>query len=284
MNSYMRVIYLFPILSLLFLMSFAFNHDHNHDGGLELTNPKWSPNGELLLASSEKYTGLYIIEPTSGKIKASYLNDLAIGYAACWSNDGKYVYYREKNKDYTFSLKKIDINTGVVQIVNKNPQLLTNKSFNDGLTGNIYLNYKQEVVKRTNANEELVVLPAEIDNYYHMISSTNNKYGVVHSGPFMFWVDFKTGLKQNLTQGLANAISPDGKTVYFHRDYSNNGHHISGAELFAVDVSSKKVTQLTNTKNELEMWPDISPDGTKIAYSDTKTGKIIVKELTKLNK
>ena len=48
------------------------------------------------------------------------------------------------------------------------------------------------------------------------------------------------------------------------------------ADLFIADVETGVVTRLTDTPDVVEMFPRWSPDGTRIAYSTHRLGKICV--------
>ena len=257
------------ILFSLFLINsfFFYGQEHNHPHDLKYVNPRYSPNGEYILASAEGYTGLYVLDAQTMEQKKVFKKEMAIGYGATWSNDSKSIYYRYK-VGFEFKTKQIDIHTGQEKASEVNPLIFTCK----GYIGNSfpYLTNSNQIQYGDKVMGELG------DNYYHLVANQTNTAFVAHLGSKIVLVDIKNNQITELTWGLANAISADGRYIYFHRDYSSDGHHITGGELFVYDVVEKKETQLTSTSEAIELWPDISPDGTKLVYSDDKTGKIEV--------
>lgn len=252
---------------------------------VELIDPKWSPNGDYILASASGYAGLYIINSSNGKIEYSFLTDLPVGYGSSWSSNGKFIYYREKNKEHTFIFKKIDIISGVTKVVNLNPQMLTNKSYNDESHTHVYLDYYMNVVSSNNKGKRPTIIAKKSKQiYYHLISTKNQSKGVIHKGSNIIWMNFITGEHQVLTTGIANAISPDEQTVYFYRDHSSNGEEINKSELFSINVNTKKITKLTNEKDGIVLFPDVSPDGLKVAYTEYKAGGLVIQSLNKTGK
>ena len=254
------------LLVIFCIMVYFVQSQHNHEHTFKYINPKYSPNGELILASAEGYLGIYILDAKTLKKKHEFLIDKPIGYGAAWFFDSNYVVFREK-ENYTFKTKKLNIKTGQITQTLISPLLLTCKS-NVGYNDVAHLNQNNLI----QFGEK--VLGNKGENYYHVVSNANKTVFVAHLQSQIVLVDVKNNQLIPLTWGLANAISNDGNYIYFFRDYSTDGHTTSNAELFVYDIKNQKETQLTNTQDKIECWPDISPDGKTIIYSDDKTGKI----------
>lgn len=255
------------VLLLVFcMMVYSVQGQHNHEHTFKYINPKYSPNGELILASAEGYLGIYILDAKTLKKKQEFLIDKPIGYGAAWTTDSKSIVYREKN-NYQFNTKKLTLKTGQVTESSVDPLVLTCKTSVD-----------HKSVAHLNQNNLIQfgekVLGNQGENYYHVVSNANKTIFVAHLQSQIVLIDVKNNQLIPLTWGLANAISNDGNYIYFFRDYSTDGHTTSNAELFVYDIKNQKEIQLTNTQDKIECWPDISPDGKTIVYSDDKTGEI----------
>ena len=49
------------------------------------------------------------------------------------------------------------------------------------------------------------------------------------------------------------------------KDY-DNGNFVTDSDIYAVNINNAQPIALTNTKDEIEMYPDCSGDGSKIVY------------------
>ncbi|MFN3596044.1 MAG: TolB family protein [Rubricoccaceae bacterium] len=76
-----------------------------------------------------------------------------------------------------------------------------------------------------------------------------------------------------LGRGERPAWSPDGRwlAVMLTED---DGHHLTGADLYAVSADGAQRVRLTATPDRLEMNPAWSPDGRFVAYDDAADGAL----------
>lgn len=239
---------------------------------IDLTAPKYSPNGKYILATSTKYAGLIILNSNDFSIYKTFLKDENVGYGACWSSNNSKVLFRKK-EGYTFYTFSLDIVTGKITKTTINPQYLTTKGFNGEAKKIAYINDNRQLVY-VNENIKETSLTADNNNYYHLVMNPGAAKFVVHNGSSIILVDVISGENKVIGTGVANAITTDNKYVFYHLDGSSDGHHITNSELYVYDIALDKTTQLTNTMNDIELWAELSADNKTLLYSNEKTGEI----------
>ncbi len=251
--------------------------------GEEYSMPVWSPDGTRLLVSSAHGMKLHVVE--LGTRTVTQLSDVeGSGFNASWSPDGKNVYYRHKSDRLQVhpEIKRIRMSDRQVQNSSLNP---------NGLLSASKAQSDKDVVVSINI-ETLGIEAALKDGskswavttdggqYYRPLLSPDQQTVVVHEGSEMYlFATDGSGLIRHLGTGLAGSWSPDGKHLMTFLDESQDGHTISGSELYMVNVEDGQLSDLTQTPDVYELWPAWSADGTKIAFEDARTGVIYVADI-----
>jgi Tol biopolymer transport system component len=252
--------------------------------------PRWSPSGDkLMFTSSHNNKGIYIVD-----LKTKAVNKISdspnIGYNASWSENGEYIDFQEKkvnqedNSTY-YQTNEINIATGkIIEAKTIASKLLTISKNN--LKGEpttpaitVYIDDNLKIVAQRGF--ETWIVTREEGQYYHPLISPDGTKVAVHNGSKIYVYDLRkeAAIGQKVGSGLASGWSPDSKSIITFEDESSDGHEIIGSELYEVSTVSGKKTQLTYSKDIIEMWPNISPDGKKVAFADEKTGSIYVADL-----
>lgn len=253
----------------------------------EYIAPVWSPDGTKLLFTGHHNDELYILDLNSDQKIEKLKEGLGIGYRASWSLSGDKVIFSEKLYDGVSKtqVKSIDIKTRVETVLPyfhlgnlKQPVHYLRRAEEQLI---VYVNTKTLKIEAKYGDEgEPWVITKEEGSFYEPLVSPNEKFVVVHEGAniYKYAVDGSIS-RQDLGKGLATSWTPDSKSVLTFEDSSTDGHNLSASELFVVKMSDLQKKQLTFSKDRIETWADISPNGLKIAFSDEKSGQIFIADL-----
>jgi Tol biopolymer transport system component len=256
------------------------------------TAPIWSPDGTKLLFTDQNYAKLYIMYVDNNHNIDEITSGQGIGYKARWTSNGDSVIFKEKKKGLgntvQIEFKKIDISTKKMTIekgLEPDNFYMSQKvnGKNNARGGNtiVYINHqtlKLEVKAGNNGTPR--VISKEQGQFYHPLVSPDGKEVIVHEGAniYVYSVD-GNAKRKDLGIGLANSWMPDGSGIITFEDKSDDGHVVSGSELYLIMINDSSKRQLTYTDDVIEIWPDVSPDGRKIAFADEKTGRIFIADI-----
>lgn len=252
------------------------------------SSPKWSPDGNKLLFTTNKYAGLYIIN-LNGKKEIIKLNMLdGAGYNAEWSEDSKNIFYRHKITDAHYkSLLEVKSINILTREINNQPNINP-----DGIASSCNAKADSDIVVYTNTRTLLIeaqtfdksknwIVTNNPGQYFKHILSPDKTKVVLHTRNDMFvYASDGSGLISSLGDGIANSWSSDSKQILFFIS-EDDGHKYTGSEIYLCNSDGSQRWQLTNTPNVFEMYPSWSPDNKKIAFSDGKTGTIYTANLIK---
>lgn len=248
--------------------------------------PKWSPDGTNLLFTTIGFTGLYIIN-LNDRENIITLNTLpGAGYNAEWSEDSKNVYYRLKttNSKHFSSIETKSIHILTKEITNQpdiNPNgIASNCSAIANSAPIVYTNTKSLLIEaQTLDKSKKWLITNDPGQYYQAILSPDKTKVLVHRDGEMFvYAIDGSGLISSLGKGIANSWSSDSKQILFFIG-EDDGHKITGSELYLSNADGSSKYRLTNTPDIFETFPSWSPDNKKIAFSDDKSGIIYIANL-----
>jgi Tol biopolymer transport system component len=116
-------------------------------------------------------------------------------------------------------------------------------------------------------------------NYLNaVISPDGQRIAFQVVGGSMFVIDIDgTGLV-DLGPGERPRWSPDSEWLVYMIP-TDDGHQFLGSDIYVIRANGTGKTNLTKTKDQLEMNPDWSPDGQFIAFDEKKSGKIYLLRL-----
>ncbi len=257
--------------------------------GIHYSRPQWSPKGNKLMFTSDHNRGIYILSLKQNNI--TKISDLPfVGYNAIWDATGKSIIVQEKKKSTIdnssyFHTQRLDITTGKILTTDK---IAAKQTIVRTATGKKRTSNPIEVY--INDNLQLVVIQDGVDRvitkndgqYYHPLISPDGTKVAVHKENeiYVYSLTNLNAIPKLLGEGIASSWSPDGQSIFAFMDESKDGHSISNSELYHISVNAgTKKIQITKTADVAEMWPNISPDGKKMAFSDELSGKIFIADL-----
>lgn len=287
------------------------------DKSLRFENPVWSPDGSKVAFCEEGYEGLYVMDASNGAVK-KLSSDLGVGYMFQWSADSKDILVRDTRwveetgrQARVHAAWAINVDGTKVRLteddVNMKPA-----AWRYDAAGQKKIVADAKVVDFTLAAVPQRALKARALNTDVAVQSC---YSFVEDCDNLYIVD-RAGNKRVLNEGASfnGTLSPDGKKVAFN-DYldqiyvinvngtgkkligkgfrpqwvgnsqlvyertTDNGHNYTSGELYINNIDGTAEKALTATNNLIEMFPSVSPDGTKVAFCSSTDGQIYIADL-----
>ncbi len=276
-------------LVLLFLISFSFLAAQNvsvekveriTDENMEFYYPQFSPDGNKLLLTSDNYSGLWIYNLSENSIEK--LNDInGAGYEAKFTSDGTSVVFKgdefEGLKKYSSlilqnlktkekkTLKGKSRHLSTANVVNNKAVFLEDKNLKSVEVENS-LN-KKASAKEVSAfiedqkialivdGEKKILAPFGEGNYiWASVSPDYSKLLFNFVGRGTFVSDLSGNILSEIGYADAPQWSDDGKFIVYMKDY-DDGQRFTKSEIYAYSLESGKEFQLTDSDDEIEMYP-----------------------------
>lgn len=272
--------------------------------------PKWSPDGKYIAVITNDYKGLFLINPnTLEKTKIS--NDEITHQAFVWSEDSKNIAYRANTKE-EMHIKVIDIESKEIKTaitstdwisfpfwqysekgkraacINDEGKLLSSKYgvFKDEKHKSIYKrhNFDKNIVyaggwKKNSKNQDIVInndgkisKGINLKKLSATFSPNRRYYSYTYNGD-IFVFDENGQNEINLGRGMMLSWSPNSNRLVYCIAVEDEISY-SESDLYIIDIDGKNKMKLTKTEDEIEMFPDWSPEGDKIVYTSLKTGNL----------
>ena len=270
---------------------------------------KFNPNGENIIFSKDGYKGLYSYNLSDKSI--TKLNDYSgAGYEPTFSKDGKTIYFRTDNfvngrRFSTLITQNIDNKTEKI-IIKAQRNLLPPKLNNNGNISFV-LNNKTNIIQQNSLRKSSNPIITNISNEpITFIDNTkisliqngitkildpigNGNYicpSISPNGKKLLFTDVRSGTYISNLQGdilvklghaSAPSWSPDGNWICYMVE-KDDGERFTDSEIFIVNTDGGKKYQLTNTNDQIEMYPSWSPDSKKLVYHNNN-GNIFLMNL-----
>jgi Tol biopolymer transport system component len=283
------------------------------DGSKTYTQPVWSPDGKKLAFSAiPGFSGIYIRNADGSGPITEVASATYSGFNLVWTSDSEGIVIRVRTGAGRRSIAYIDIETGEVRVqeraLHPNPPVMNvygdvaidvvgGTKILDDSTGRFEDEdeyYSDErpasadlrLERDRGDSRKWVIIEGDgttIMEFPHRslfanMSPARDRVAFLGEGQNLYVSRLDGSEKVNLGSGgdVDWDWSPGGEFIVYVGAVEDDGHYTTASELFAANPETGSVTQLTDTPDVIEMFPHWSPDGTRIAYSTHRTGKICV--------
>lgn len=229
----------------------------------DAVEPHYCPDGPMFFYLNEEGNQLTVFNAKTNESKV-ILQQEGLKNNVSWAKDCETILYKYK-ENYKMQFSSININGNKKQSFTDYPALtsLASLQYSDTI---FYLDQKSLSIKAKYENNEWN-FGKEKQRYYNLLASPNGKYLAANNGSGIVLIDLKTNTESILGKGLHTSWHPSGNYLIGFLDESTDGHQISNSDIFLWDVNTGKQTQITNTKDIFEAYPNFK-NSTSIIYSD----------------
>lgn len=266
--------------------------------------PRFSPDDQKIFFSSANYNGLWYFDRKLNTINP-FVSEQGAGYEFAFSKDGSSVLFRvneysEKGIRIAQKIIKKNIETNEQRIIETGRHLSSPKV----LAGNEIAYTKEDnmMIKAESGSRNItepgaivfientklvyysggvkkVLAPLGDEEHYiwPSLSPDGKKILFTVTGKGTFITDLNGKILVDLGTARYPRWSPDGKWISCMVD-KDNGVVITSSELFVVSADGKRRYQLTDTKDEIEMYAEWANTTSSLVYH-SDAGQIFIMKL-----
>lgn len=282
---------------------------------VQYAQPRWSPDGTMLAFTNQAYDGLWVMNADGANLH-QISSAQQVGWGFEWSKDcneilvrdTRYVPAPDGSQDRVHALWAVDLDGHAVRLTPDEIKMQPGTwLYNAAGTKAVAVNGTVQQATHIGAlppamRTKTAAAPGTI---VQAVTDYDNLYAVDHQGN-------RTVVLKG--QALVPQVSPDGtKIAYcnmasqiividadgqnpriiakgFNPQWAGNGqlvydlcqddgHTLTAGNIYLSDIATLRQAPLTNTRDAIEMEPVISPDGTKIAFTNFADGQIYIADI-----
>jgi len=260
----------------------------------------FSPDGEKIAWSAEKFKGLHFKDLSSGKVTDVSTKDMA-GWKFSWAPDSSGLAFREKLENGTFTIMKRELEKDSNELVGEFSETVSPPIWKDSI-------YSVNTLRSSNislAKKPVLNLKTPVRKLKFNAFTSSNRVSVIN---------LSTGKIQNLPEGTHSpALSPDNSNLLFVEkntikvmNFNNgsmttvangsspswsgtkivfnqtidDGRNITFSAVKLYDIKSQKISDISVESGKIPLFPSLSTDGKKLLYTDGVTGNLLIHSLT----
>ena len=270
--------------------------------------PVWSPDGSMIAFTSAKYKGIWIIDIQNRNIK-QITDETAAGFLFKWSDDSKSILTRvakydgmkrynavklfniksdesflltdyrtmmpglpsftpDNNKVYMFGRKNLEIFDSGIEAKPYKKSAVSSKI--------IYIRDDKIAVEDLISHQLKTFEPVKGKRVLNLRASPDCSRVTfeLYGGDMYVMNSDGTGLT-DLGKGYRPKWSPDNQHIVYMIT-KDDGYRILSSDIYTIKIDGTEKTNLTNSIDQIEMNPDWSPDGKKIAFDVPGEGSIYI--------
>lgn len=260
----------------------------------------FSPDGTKIAWSREKFKGLYWMDLSDSAYTEISSKDMS-GWRFSWAPDSSGLAFREKLSNGKFNIIKRILEKDSNELVGEFTDAVYPPLWRDSIysvntlrSSNISL-AKRSALKLKTPLKKLSFNAFTSSNRVSIIDLNSGKIKNLpegtHSpalspdGNFLIFVDKNSIKVLDLTKGkiisLAEGSSPSwsGTKIVFTQTV-DNGKNVTFSAVKVYNVKTSAISGISVESGRIPLFPSLSPDGTKLLYTDGVSGNLLVHSLT----
>ena len=260
----------------------------------------FSPDGEKIAWSAEKFKGLYSLNLSSGEVTDISTRAMA-GWRFSWAPDSSGLAFRERLEDGKFTIMKRELDKNTNELIGEFNEAVAPPIWRDSI-------YSVNTLRSSNislAKKPVLNLKTPVRKLKFNAFVSSNRVSVI---------DLSSGKIQNLPEGTHSpALSPDNNSLLFVEKNTikimnlengtiinvaegsspswsgtkivfnqtiDDGKNITFSAVKVYDIQSQKISDIAVESGRIPLFPSLSTDGKKLLYTDGVTGKLLIHSLT----
>jgi Tol biopolymer transport system component len=265
--------------------------------------PKFTPDAENLLLTKSNQQGIWIYN-LENQLLDQINNDMGAGFSPVFSGDNAHIIFRKdtyKNRKKYSSIFAYNLETKKEIMLEQENRYLAHPSKTTSgeivyKKKNNFISYDQDLSRKSESfngklidtsepglilyeNGNPVILDESTENNYLWASLSPDQSKILYTkaGYGTYISDLKGNFLADLGYANAAVWSPDGNWIAYMVD-RDNGYYYTESEIYISSKDGMNKYQVTETENEIEMYPQWAPESRQIVFHTT-TGSIKIARL-----